>query len=387
MIAAMTVEPFPLWLAVRAQPELVNRPLVTVTRDHIVHVSALARTLRLEAGMPLLTARGYTEDLIMVPADAPTLQAQWEALLEELNGVSPWVEPLRQGRVLLRVDDVEARHLAETYGARVGLAPYREPALLAALATFEGQVRVVEDAVAFLKRLPLRFLRGIGLSPGAQERLRYLSIDTLGDLFPWRRAQLEAYLGQEAKEVLPFLHGPWRDEVLPYLPPPAIEVHYAFEDAVTEPRDIVPVLERLARKVVRSLNDEVANDRVANDRVAGRLTLGVQAQGLTFTAARIPKEPLKDDMTICRLALLVLVDTGAQPLGIQTLTLRLSGLTRPSVQQGLWPVREKRQKAIDAVSARFPQALVCFRPEDPFAHAREQRYSTVRLGTGEIKGG
>ena len=98
---------------------------------------------------------------------------------------------------------------------------------------------------------------------------------------------------------------------------------------------------------------------------------------------RLLKTPLKQLGETNRLALLALEDTHAQPLGIDTLTLELSGLTRPAKQGALWPQKERLEQAVAAVEARFPKALLKGAATDPYALASEHAFHLIVRSTGE----
>ena len=74
-----------------------------------------------------------------------------------------------QGRVLMDLEPSDAAQLAETYRVRVGMAERLEVAVLAALVSSPGKVRVVpaDRQDALLDALPLYVLKGVGLSQRA----------------------------------------------------------------------------------------------------------------------------------------------------------------------------------------------------------------------------
>src|SRR5690606_1222748 len=151
-------------------------------------------------------ARLRVAELQLVDYAEADLQAAWEALLRELHGFTPWLAPAARGRVFLTLGTAEARQLAEALDAHAGSATSCELAELAALASRAGECRAVPEGgeEAFLARLPLRFLRGVGLGKRALERLSWLGLRTVAELRAWRRAQLAAYLGAEAAPLLPY---------------------------------------------------------------------------------------------------------------------------------------------------------------------------------------
>lgn len=371
---ALAFDPWPLWVAQWERPEVRGAALVSIAKGRVVHVSPAAKRAGVVRGMALTGAAAKVEDLEVVAADAPTLKSVWEDLLGELHGVTVRLEPFAQGRVLLELEHVEAKQVAEGYFARGGLADTAEHALLGALTAAEGRVR--EASADFCAQVPIYVLRGLGLSQESVTRLGWLGVGRLEQLASWRKAQVRAFLGAEAACIEPLLFGPHKRQVARYHAPVTLRETFAFDDPATEPHQLSPVLGLLAARLV---------SRLAG-KVAGRLTLKAEGNGLQTSASRRAKGPLRDALSVARLAELALRDTGAQALGVEGVTLELSGLYRPSKQPGLWRVREAHDKAVAAVSERFPHALLRLEEVNPYALAFEHRFRLVRLTNGEEVG-
>ena len=371
----LLAEPFPLWQAVWERPELRDKPVVSVYRDRVVHASSQAKKSGVVADEGVLSARTEVPDLETVEAYSPHLQAEWEALVEEVSGLTRTLEAPVQGRMLLKLEEPDAVQLAQAYGMRVGGGASVELAHLSAVVSSPGVLRFTPPGreEAFVRQLPVYALRALGLKRDTVQRLGWLGVERVGQLRTWKRSQLEAYLGREAKPLLPYLYGPHRTKLSRYGPPPRITASHAFEDAVSEPHALHPMLERLSERVAGALQGKSAH----------RLTLVATAQGLEMKATRIAKTALSDSAAILRLALLALQESSAQPLGITALKLELSALSRLSAQETLWRQKENREKAIRAVSERFPNALVRLEETDPFALATEHRYTFITMQIGE----
>ncbi|HEX7022236.1 MAG TPA: hypothetical protein VF171_05215 [Trueperaceae bacterium] len=374
MIAAALFEPFALWLAARNDPALQDRPLVAAENNRVVHANTAARRAGVAPSMPLQGAKLRTPDLAVVPAKAPLLVDEWRGVLSELYGLTPWLESLGVGRVLLKIGPADAELLAASYRVRVGVATNRQTALLAALAAFEGKTRVVPEGSekAFLDVLPVRFLAGIGLSAEALADLGWLNIRTVGRLARWSQPQITGLLGPEARALLPYLKGPWDDRVASYRPDVTVTAEYDFDEPAVEPYQYLPVIEHLAGQLQEDLQD----------RAARRLKVAVWLGGICFPATRLAKDPIRDAKTIGRLSLLALADTGASALGFERIELQLAALTRPADQGSLWQHVE-REKAIRAVSERYPHALLRIELADPWSTALEERYRFVRLSDNQ----
>jgi nucleotidyltransferase/DNA polymerase involved in DNA repair len=295
-------------------------------------------------------------------------------LLEQLHSWSPWLASPGIGRAWLIVSAAEARQLPREFRAQAGTAAYREVALAAALSSEPGQLRSVEAGLeqAFLDQLPVRNLRGLGLSGRTVQRLEYLGISRAGELRKWREPQVRAVLGEETSLILPVLTGPWSAAVPLYQPERSFSCSHGFTDPATEPWQVEPVILQLAWRLSQRLGSEAAS----------RVTVTTESSGLQLQHETIPKNPVSRPDVLARLLQRSLGRTGALSLGIDRLSVRLHGLAVRQVQPGLWPQRQARQQAIRAVSRRFPGALLAYRLLDPHSLARDQRYRLIRLDSG-----
>jgi hypothetical protein len=210
-----------------------------------------------------------------------------------------------------------------------------------------------------LQRLPLRFLRGVGVSEGNLTRLRWLGIVTVGQLAAWTAAQIRSYLGAESERLLPYLHGPRRTSLLPLPLPEALSRTLTFTEPVREPHQLLPALDRLSGELAGALAG----------RAARRLTLTATLPSGQRRASRLSKRPLTQARHIRQQALFALHDSRAQGHDIERLTLELATPERLGSQEGLWPQRERRQRALDATAERFPGAPRRLTAQDPYAQA------------------
>ena len=371
----LLAEPFPLWHAAWERPELRGKPVVSVHRDRVVHASSPAKRLGVVVGEGVMSAQTKVPSLETTEAYSPHLHAEWEALVEEISGLTRILEAPQQGRLFLELEEADATQLAQAYGVRAGGATSVEVAHLSAIVSSPGVLRItpLEREARFTRQLPLYALRALGLERDSVQRLGWLGIERVGQLQGWRKEQLGAYLGREARALLPYLYGPRRTKLSRYSPPLRVSTSHEFEDAVSEPYTLHPVLEQLSKWVADTLAGKSAH----------RLVLTATAQGIELKATRVAKKPLSDAATIGRLAHLALEETHAPPLGVTALKLELSALSRSSTQGSLWQQKENREKAIRTVSERFPDALLKLEQLDPYALASEHAYRFVSLQTGE----
>lgn len=374
-VAALLLEPWPLYLARREQPGLPEGLLAVIQHGRVVAADPAVRKAGVSLGMRAAAAFSRVPGLCLVPVESPALHAAWDALLEDFQAWSPWVEPLATGRLLLRVSGAEARLLASAYQARVGFAAYREVALLAALAALPGQVRQMAPGseAAQTARLPLYLLKGVGLSARSLAWLTHLGQTTLGDLRQWSPEQLRRTL-PEFRTLQPFVQGPWHPQVARAQPPERLQAQHSFALEALEPYQFEPGLTRLALQLSQQLQ--------ARGQAASRLRVLATACGAQYPATRLSKEPLREAGPIYRLARLALAESGALGRPLERLSLELSGLFRPAHQGSLWAPPRSREKALQAVQARFPEALVQARLLDPYALAADQQAEWVRVFDG-----
>ncbi len=372
---AALFEPFPLWLSSWETPSLGAVPLVSVHKGRVVHSSKTARQLGVTAGSSLATALTKAPDLEVVASASPYLTASWERIVEELSGLTCVLESPSQGRVLMELEPSDAAQLAESYGVRVGLAESVEVAVIAALISSPGRVRRVDPdrQELVLDALPLYVLKGLGLAAGTLERLTWLGIEQVGQLTAWKKPQVTAYLGPEGKGMLPYLFGPYRTQLGRYTPALRLSAELYFDDPVLEPCELQQAVSRLVLQLSVSMDH----------RAASRLSVVALSQGLELRATRISKTPLRHVGDITRLALVVLEETHAPPLGVDALTLELSGLSRPAKQGALWPHKERLEQAVATVEERYPGAILKLSQGDPYALAGEHSVRFVVRLTGE----
>jgi hypothetical protein len=370
-VVALSLEPLPIWIAQRRDPALRRVPTVAVRDGLVLHANPPARRLGVDRGMRVEGARLRAPHLVVLEPGEPELAQAWHEVLRELSGWTPWLDGRRRGFALLRLHATEAQTLVAAFEGRVGVAADRQTAELAAAAARPGEARTVSpgDEDAFLARLPLRFLRAIGLGEADLTRLHWLGLATVGDLARWSAAQLRAYLGEAGRGLLPYLHGPRQTSLPTWAAPPVLRRHLSFEQPLFEPGEVEGAVDHLARSLTQALAG----------RVARRLTVVADVGARSLPATRLAKRPLSAAGAIRRQALLALRDTGALPQGIEGLALELAESARWGEQEGLWATHTQRERACDAVAERFPASLVRVRWGDPYAPAVDHAWRWVPL--------
>jgi nucleotidyltransferase/DNA polymerase involved in DNA repair len=358
-ISAILVEPFALWLAERRTPELARTPLVACEEGRVLHANASARRHGIARGMRLAGARLRATGLAIAASDEPSLQHAWQAFSHDLYRLTPWLDARQQGRAYARLDEREAQALALHLRARIGVADDLESATLAALAARPGEARSLppDGVEGFLERLPLRFLRGVGLGEGDLTRLHWLGLQSVADLARWSPGQVRAYLGASADSLLPYLHGPRQEQLSTWSPPPVLRRTALFDPPIREPADVNAALDQLSRSLALALRN----------RAASLVGVVVSGPAGVWQRARRAKEPLRSAGRIRQQAALALQESGASEHGIERLSIELSNPEAHSQAVRLWPQREQREVALTAVLERYPEALVVPHASDPHA--------------------
>jgi nucleotidyltransferase/DNA polymerase involved in DNA repair len=370
MLAALEFGPFPLYLAQSEEPELRNVPLVIAEEQHVIHANSAAKRHGVIPGMRLVGAHMRVANLEVRSFPEPDVEHAWHALLRELHDYTPWLESGARGRVFLRSDREEVTELVRRYGIRGGIAPDIETAELSALAANPGSVREVVGAKVerFLTRLPLRFLRGVGVSEANLTRLHWLGLTTAADLARWSARQLRTYLGEEGQIVIPYLHGPRRTTLHSFSLPASVRRTFTFREPVREPQQIVPAIERLATELEHALAG----------RAARRLTLTATLGNTQRRASRLAKRPLQQARHIRQQALFALQDSHAGGRAVERITVELSAPERSGLQEGLWPQRERREQALEDTLERFPAAPRRLVWRDQYAQAADLAWAWER---------
>jgi nucleotidyltransferase/DNA polymerase involved in DNA repair len=361
-------EPFILWQAAYENPALKDVPLISLEKNKILHASSLARRTGVEPGMTLDGARARCSNFVVIERDPVSLQNAWQDVQEQLYAFTSFIESPKAGVAFLELAPFDAKQIAESFSARLAHGKTQEASRLQALVTRTGAASLLEKP---LSQFPLRVLSALGVSLKTLERLTWLGLKTLGDLRGWKRQHLVDYLGDEAAPIVRYLHGPFTRTVNKYVPPLTLKVAHSFNDTVSEPFELEPVLELLAKRLEARLETSVAS----------RLTLKAMSQGISFSSTKVSRNPLKQAWTIKLLAQHALEETGAQPLGIDGLELTLSGLYKFSQQGMLWG-KAPADKAVEKVNERFPDAILKIEEVNTFLPDSEFSYRLVPIQGG-----
>lgn len=354
MLGCLYISSFPAWTFERVGASVRPDPVVVVASGRVVAVSRSAKAAGIEVGMDAGRASTLLpERASLRQQDVRLEQAVWEEVLLELNGVTPFVEPVEPGRAFFKppAGDV-LQAWVERQRTRAGLAPDRPTARLAALRAAPGHVLAVDRAqvAPFLQRYPTARLSDLDFEADMVERLQLFGYDTLGALSALSLRHLRSQFGAEGVRLYGLLHPEEEPPVPLFRPPPSVTASYDFDQPCSEPGEILPVLDVLVEQAVRDLGGYRCR------RV--KIRLDDRQRPAPLLAYRVLPEPVGDARRLFR-AVQTLLGTLLVPgLEVRSATLELGSLTpaRPE-QAGLFAERPSLLKAVRAIHRRFPGAL------------------------------
>lgn len=372
-VACVLLAPWSLTLLARQHPGVPVAVLGETTR-RVVHASSEAVSAGVQAGMRDVAALSRCPELHAEVVTRPTARAAWAELLEVLYArYSDRVEGQAPGVAFLAISAAAARELAAALSASVGLAASLEVAHLAALRAKPGEVREVLPGTerAFLPLCPAEHLTVLGLTPAHVERLHFLGLRDLGAVMGWTAGQREGFFGVDASRALGrFLRGERTSSVGRHTPQRVVGAGLQVDAPLTGPAQAQAVLGELVPGLVPELRG----------RTCAYLTVHADTVGGRLSATRKLKWPL-DTGGLVRAAGLALAETGALPLGVDALTVQLSGLQPPSRMVGLWAGLAELEVTRDVLD-RFPEALVRVEWLNAFAFVADAQYRWVDWLTG-----
>ncbi|CAM3197484.1 Protein ImuB [Deinococcus saxicola] len=375
-LACVLLAPWPLTLLSRQHPGI---PVAALSESRkVLYASPEAREAGVQPGMRDIAALSRCPELHAEVISAPSAVAAWAELLETLYArYSDRVEGRTPGVAFLTLSSAAARELAAALHVPVGVAESLEAAQLAALRAKPGEVREAGSGAAekaFLALTPAAHLEVIGLTRAHIERLAFLGVRGFADLTKWSAAQREGFLGVDVgKRVNRFLKGERTGAIQRYVPGRVIESRLGLDAPLYEPAEADVVLGELLPLVLTELRG----------RAAAYLTVQADTLGGQLSATRKLKGS-PDASALLRIAGLALSDTGALPLGVETLTLQLSGIQQPGRMVGLWAGLADLEVTKDVLD-RFPEALVRVNWLDPYAYAVDACYEWVDWLTGMVR--
>lgn len=347
-----------LWLPTfELRLELVRSPGLDATsvallapsegvRRTVWQVSERAAEAGVRPGMLVSQAISLCPGVTLLEPDPAHYAAAGEELLEALTGVSPVVEPVEPGRILVGMDGLERlygpprRQIDEAFRAlfrvlpsplvaatRAGWAPGTFGAWVAAVAARPGMPVVVShrELPGFLAGRPVSSLP---VPPLVIQRLERLGVDTLGALARFPEAALVSQFGRVGREALELATGRRIDPVRPVHRPRPVRVSLDFALPTGQAGALHGALDRL---VERGLSRPERRGRsVRGVRLTGRLE-----GGGSWEVESILREPaaLRERIAFPLRSRMVL---SPPPRAVEALVLEFFDFGPPAAQEGLF---------------------------------------------------
>jgi nucleotidyltransferase/DNA polymerase involved in DNA repair len=376
LLCCLWVADLPSWALKRLEPELKDSAVIILEGRRVRGTCEQARKAGVRIGDAIDRARGLCPSAVMAQLEVSALQAAWEAALETLYKVTPWLETPRLGLAFAAgLGALEAEALASELDIRVGASSSRGSAWLASIASSRGKARVETSETTFLARVPVYLLRGIGVGEEVIKRLELFGLKTLGDITERTTPKsLEAQFGKEARALIALLRGGDSSPVALYSPPSSVKTAWVFDPPALEPHEIEPILTPLLARAIGELGG----------LYVGTVTVTLETMLGASTARQVLKQ-YTQNAKVLLLALERLTRTVMTGLEVSRLEILFSDLIRPTpVQSSLFGSFERPdvQKAIQVVHQHFPEKIGRLEIHRPKAVLSEERFRFEAL-TGE----
>jgi hypothetical protein len=317
--------------------------------------------------------RTLCPEAALAQLEPSALSAAWDAALELMYRITPWIESVRPGVAYLAgLNTLDAEALSSELGLRIGVASARGSALLAALATRGHGTRVVTDDAVFLSKAPVYLLRGAGVPAEVVERLTLFGLRTLGDvLMRVTPGQLERQFGKDAAPLWSLVTGGDARPVPLFNPASNLQASWVFEPPALEPHDWGSILELLVDGLIERLEK----------LLVGTITLTLVTALGEASARQILKCYSRERKTLIQAAQRLLLEAHSG-IEFERLTLVFSDLLRPTpYQESLFGAlqRPNVREAIKLVHQHYPDQIGKLEIVRPNAPLRQQRFKFTPL--------
>jgi DNA polymerase IV len=366
----------------RERRDLLGTPVIVGGlggRSVVLSATYEARAFGVHSAMPMSRARRLCPHATVIPPTPGVYAEASRAVMEIFRSITPLVEPLSLDEAFLDVAGARRRlgspgEIGELIRARVadeqrlpcsvGVASTKFLAKLASgRAKPDGLLVIPRDgAVAFLHPLPIGALWGVG--ERAEEALRRIGLQTIGDIAHTPEATLARALGPAAGAALSALA--WgRDDraVVPHEPDRSIGAEETFARDVEDPVVVRRELLRLSERTAARLRSAGHVGRTVSIKVRF-------ADFTTITRSKTLAEPTDLARVVYDTARMLYDALGLDRARIRLVGVRVEGLSeaastpRQLAMDGGSEEWRKAEAAADRAVARFgagavrPAALV-----------------------------
>ena len=364
-IACVRAPHFALRVALLDRPELDGAPLVLSLppggRVAVADAAPEAAERGIRPGMSLREASALCPEAVVLPPNPAREADAFERMVSALEALSPLVEPDpdEPGTCYVDLRGLERHHgppaqagqrllaaVPPILRPRVGVAPGKFAARVAAGRAAPGGVRVVEPAAVtrFLAGAPVAWL------PLPLETLRRLErpgLRTLGDLAALPAPAVQARFGPAGRRAWELARGHDDERVLP---PPCPEMVAEELDLPVPATSRETLLVAVTRLALRAFDRPVLRERHVRQ---ARLQAELEGDGSWEQVATL-REPGGRRRVIEALG--YRLQAVALPGPVEALTLELSGLTDVAGRQEVLPgLRSRRPRQLAEAGRQLKQ--------------------------------
>lgn len=352
-------------------PSLSGKPVIVgghqTKRGVVSSANYLARSYGVKAAMPLWQAKQLCPDGVFLPVRMHRYAEISRKFLGIFLDYTPLVEPMGFDEAYLDVTGSEhlfgearemgreiQRRVKEEIGlsCSVGISYNKFLAKIASGWKKPGGLFQIleEDALEFLKDLPLEELPGVGYA--TRERLERMGLKKVGELCLVPLEILQAEFGKLALDMLNFAKGVDPRPVLPVWERKSLGEEATFEEDLSDLDQLLAFLLEASDRLGKTLREE--------GRKARRITLKVRFPTFkTITRSLTLPHPTDIDDEIFQAAKSLLFKS--PPKRVRLLGLQLSGLT-PYSEGFLFPDSLKRSEAlllaIDRIKSKYGEGAI-----------------------------
>lgn len=363
----------------RDNPALKGKPLIVgghPTRGVVLAASYEVRPFGVRSAMPMSRAVRLAPNAVVVPPRFEAYAEASEQVFAIFESVTPLVEPLSLDEAFLDVTASRklfgepfqiARHIRERIAKEVslpasaGIASVKFVAKIASdLAKPNGQKEIpAEETVAFLAKLPVSRLWGVG--PKTEAQLAAHGLRTIGDVAARDPAWLERTLGSGGRHLWELSQGIDDREVIPDHQAKSIGAEDTFEADLSGVEALKPHLHSQALRVGRRLRRAGVKSRVVQ--------LKVKFADFEVVTRRTTLDAATDDGQALYRAALQLFERVPTRKAVRLTGVSAQDLDQPSAgggggQIGLFEAPPKPKPvdrlnaALDKIAEKFGQAAV-----------------------------
>lgn len=395
-VACIWIAQLPLRVEVLRHPAWDGRPLVLGgapgERKVVQLCSQEAEQAGIWPGLPLREVVPLCPEAIVLQPDPVRAANALEAVVAELQKVSPSVEPGEEGYVY-----VDLRGLHALYGdlatleqaitaavpallrPRLGFAAGKFAAAVAARMATPGNAHVVDptETQRFLKPLSVRNLEVARLDPEMLHRMELLGLKTLADVAELPFQALQAEFGPAGARAWRLASGKDTEPVLARGVSSSVQAGLRFDDPLGS---VDAVMAAIAQLLEQAFAEPALHARAVRQvRLRALLSDGTSWERLyTFKEALSTREA-------ARRALKSKLDlpNGLPPAPIEELVLELLGLNGEAARQpGLFVARARQlaeiAEAARQLRARYGRVPLYHAVEvEPWSRIPERRWALI----------